>query len=532
MLGQELGNTRVIGRGVRAGMGFVKPETMPVQVPESSPSMSTAAPPSRAPGNTGSGHTSARRSAAQLGQEGAMDRDRFDALTRLCAASSSRRGTLAALLGAGLAGVAGGTDARKRRGQRSRNGRVAAQAVDCANLASGQDVSGCDYTGEDHSRENLSSARMVGAIFRDALLVGTNLNSASMQRAVFRGAKLTGANLASGVLEGASLRDADLCGANLRSAVVRGATFRDANLTKANLKSATGCGSATFTAGTTFCGTRMCDGSIRSDDCPGTPAADICCADADCGPNRFCDGGACAACTVCLTPGACAFTSLAAAVAATGGPTTIHICPGAYVTQSVELDKDLTIVGAGGGDGGTILDRVSPTGGDVLNVSANVTVEIRNLAVIRGFSGIINRGTLTLRGVTVRNNHAFDGAGGGISNSGTLTLANGTRVVSNIARFIGGGILNNGGTVTMKSGSRVETNTTGIGNGGGGGGIFSDGGTVTLEAGSRVTGNTAGGDGGGIFEEGGEVNVADATIVTANTPNNCRPAGAVPNCDN
>jgi hypothetical protein len=205
---------------------------------------------------------------------------------------ASRRGTLGALLGAGLFG-AGGAEARKKRGARGRKGRVAAQAVNCANLASGQDVSGCDYSGQDHSGENLSSAKMIKTVFRDATLIETNLNSANMKSATFRGAKLQRANLGSSVLEGASLREADLCGANLRSAVVRHATFRDANLTRADLKRATGCGSATFTPGTTFCGTRMCDGSIRNDDCPGGPAAGSCCTDSDCPAGESCEGGQC-----------------------------------------------------------------------------------------------------------------------------------------------------------------------------------------------------------------------------------------------
>jgi hypothetical protein len=229
-----------------------------------------------------------------------MDRDRFDALARQFAASPSRRGFLAALLGAGMARAVGDVEAKrngKRRSRkRARNGRVAAQAVNCATLASGQDVSGCDYTGEDHSGENLSSAKMIKTVFRDATLVETNLHSANMLRANFRGADLTEADLRSGVLEGATLREADLCGADLRSAVVRHATFRDANLTRADLKHATGCGTATFTAGTTFCATRMCDGSIRNGDCPGGSPANACCADPDCPTGTCCGAGAARVC--------------------------------------------------------------------------------------------------------------------------------------------------------------------------------------------------------------------------------------------
>ena len=49
-----------------------------------------------------------------------MDRERFDALTRLLAATPSRRAALGALLGAGLAGTSGTVGAAKntRRNQR------------------------------------------------------------------------------------------------------------------------------------------------------------------------------------------------------------------------------------------------------------------------------------------------------------------------------------------------------------------------------------------------------------------------------
>jgi hypothetical protein len=143
---------------------------------------------------------------------------------------------------------------------------------------------------------------MIKTVFRDATLTETNLNSANMKSATFRNADLRGANLGSGVLEGASLREADLCGANLRSAVVRHATFRDANLTRADLKNATGCGSATFTAGTTFCATRMCDGSIRNDDCPDGPPAGFCCTDAECPAGESCVANRCLAEGVCRPP--------------------------------------------------------------------------------------------------------------------------------------------------------------------------------------------------------------------------------------
>jgi hypothetical protein len=435
-----------------------------------------------------------------------MDANRFDRLTRSLAATAPRRGLFAALLGAGLAGVVGAADARKnRRGQRRRNGRVAAHAVNCGKLASGQDVSGCDYTGEDHSGEDLSSAKMIKTVFRDATLVETNLHSANMKSATFRGAKLQRATLASGVLEGASLREANLCGANLRSAVVRHATFRDANLTKADLKSATGCNRATFTAGTTFCATRMCDGRIRNDDCPDGPPPDSCCIDAECSAG-VCRGGRC--CDVCLD--GCPFSSLADAVADADANDTIRLCPGRYPTRDVEIGIDLTIVGAGAGS--TVLDAAGPTPAEVFSISAGASVRIEALTAAGGSFQNTNRGTLTLRDVVLTDN--------GLNNFGTLTLESGTLVQHGISS----GIVNEG-MLTLKNGSRIEGNGAHRG-----GGILNNGGTATLEAGSRVTRNFAISAGGGIYEDGGAVLVADEDIVTGNFDNNCRPVGAMPNC--
>ena len=47
---------------------------------------------------------------------------------------------------------------------------------------------------------------------------------------------------------------------------------------------------------------------------------------------------------------------------------------------------------------------------------------------------------------------------------------------------------------------------------------------------SRAAGNSAGGDGGGIYNFGGGSIVLDRSVVTDNRPDNCGPAGFVPDC--
>ena len=89
-------------------------------------------------------------------------------------------------------------------------------------------------------------------------------------------------------------------------------------------------------------------------------------------------------------------------------------------------------------------------------------------------------------------------SGGGIRNTGTLTLKS-TEVIGNSAAAGGGGIYNRKGTVNLRD-AVVLGNTATYG-----GGIYSHAGTLTLRGTSSVMGNTADSDddgsetGGGIF---------------------------------
>lgn len=203
-----------------------------------------------------------------------MDHDQFDALARLLAATPSRRMALGALLGGGLAGVAGVGEAKRKR-RRTRGRRVAAQAADCANPGPGTNLAGCDFRGDDFSGASLTGANLTGTIFVDATLVTTNLSGVSAK--------------------GARFADADLCGARLRSSVLKNADFRGADLTRANLRASV-CAGALFTAAT-FCRTVGCDGAVRDDGCPnGVDPNDVCCTNGDCVDGQTCEDGVCTGC--------------------------------------------------------------------------------------------------------------------------------------------------------------------------------------------------------------------------------------------
>jgi Bacterial Ig-like domain len=151
--------------------------------------------------------------------------------------------------------------------------------------------------------------------------------------------------------------------------------------------------------------------------------------------------------------------------------------------------------------------------------------------------GIASGAKATISGLTIRNGkaHAGDPNGGGIANSGTLTLNNST-VSINTATNAGGGINNNRGTVTLNNSTVSGNKATSLGGGGiyntgtvtlnnstvsgneasEAGGIYNDGGTLTLNR-STLSGNTANHSGGGIRSDGGLSGTQKTTTITNST---------------
>jgi hypothetical protein len=171
------------------------------------------------------------------------------------------------------------------------------------------------------------------------------------------------------------------------------------------------------------------------------------------------------------------------------------------LTQMLDITKDLTIDGAGSGitvsgggmnrvfqidfgihaviNGLKIADGAAPAfapGGGIYNFGfltlSNSTVT-GSAAVTGGGIANANTGTMIMRGDTVSNNHV-DSTGGGIDNSGKLTIINCT-IAANKAEngnARGGGISNSG--VLMMADSTVARNGL-LGAGSDGAGIFTTG---------------------------------------------------------
>jgi hypothetical protein len=172
---------------------------------------------------------------------------------------------------------------------------------------------------------------------------------------------------------------------------------------------------------------------------------------------------------------------------------------------------------------GTInLDCTDPGDGPLV-ISQNLTISgpgAADLAISGGLACqvfVVNAAvTATISGVTIENgicsNSPICHSGGGIQNSGTLTVSNST-LSGNSAGVgeLGGGIFNSsGGTLTV-SNSTLSGNSGGVYTSNAGGGIFNDGGTLTVSN-STLSANSAD-QGGGIYNDG-TMTVSDSTLST------------------
>lgn len=194
----------------------------------------------------------------------------------------------------------------------------------------------------------------------------------------------------------------------------------------------------------------------------------------------------------------CASVNAAIAKAAAGD--TIEVAIGTYWADTsavAVINKNLTLSGGWSAGfasqtGMSTLDGMSTYQGIVVNSGMS--------AIVDHF--VIQHGTMS----------GF-GSGGGIANSGTLTINN--SVVTNNASEDGGGI-STGGNLTINN-STVSNNTggkAGLSGGGGGGGLFIAGGTTTINN-STISGNqiVGGFDGAALYVQSpSTVNLRNTTV--------------------
>jgi hypothetical protein len=203
---------------------------------------------------------------------------------------------------------------------------------------------------------------------------------------------------------------------------------------------------------------------------------------------------------------------------------TISIAGGTYTEAGITVDKDLTLIG---NTGSTIIVQAAtslPLATDrVFVINSSVTAIISNMTIQNGHptgngGGIYNSGKLTLNNSTVKGNlvTGVNGSGGGIYNGSTaaeLTLNNST-VSDNLASSAGGGIFNAAGRLTLNN-STVNSNK--VDNPvSSGGGLFNSNGSSTLNN-STVSRNSASSSGGGLYTDGGGTLKLNYSTVSENS---------------
>ena len=184
------------------------------------------------------------------------------------------------------------------------------------------------------------------------------------------------------------------------------------------------------------------------------------------------------------------------------------IIDGQKATLVLGIDSGATVVVSGL----TITHGVSQGGGGIAN-SGTLTIKGSTLSQNENDSynpggGVFNHGTLTVISSALSDNLASDGAG--IENQGTLTVS-GSTLSGNLSYDGVGGGIDNGGSLTIK-GSTLSGNSSYFGDGGGIGNF----GTLTIK-GSTLSGNSSDtGDGGGMFNAGTATAGVSSSTITGN----------------
>ena len=188
------------------------------------------------------------------------------------------------------------------------------------------------------------------------------------------------------------------------------------------------------------------------------------------------------------------FCSIQDAIDAAASGDVIHVAAGTYY-ENLTIDEHVTILGEN-------RDNTTIDGG---NLDAVIDIDP---AYVVGISFVT---------ITHGNNTGSMEGGGGVHNSGDLTLSN-CAVSDNYAEPRGGGLYNDVGATMTISRCVIEGNTVDlVGEGWGGGGIYNGFGTLTVQD-SSIRDNHAVNYGvaGGVFNDAGNMTLERVTI-SANT---------------
>lgn len=238
-----------------------------------------------------------------------------------------------------------------------------------------------------------------------------------------------------------------------------------------------------------------------------------------------------------VLPGNCTYTITTPATASDGLP---------VITGHISL--------VGGNNAAIRRSPVALTAFRILDVAVGGTLSLRGISVLNGSTsglggGILNSGTLTLDHATLSGNRA--GNGGGLANAaGATASVSDTLIDANTTTGVGGGGIINSGTLTLAT-STLSGNSAPIN----GGGLNTQSAGTSSIIQSTIIHNVSGGLGGGISNLGhtsldgvvvqlnegssgggiatGNTNVVlQSSFVRHNTPDNCNPLNTIQGCVN
>jgi len=218
--------------------------------------------------------------------------------------------------------------------------------------------------------------------------------------------------------------------------------------------------------------------------------------------------------------------TIAGAISRTTSGDSIVIAAGTY-GENLSVNSNLSLNGAGAR--ATIIDGGSHNadggGGRVLVISNTAHVAVSNLTIQNGIAnsggGVLNSGTLTINNCSVLGNSAGNesvAGGGGILNYGTLTINNSTLSGNTVsARNAYGGAIYNSGSLTINTSTLNGNSATGIlGTWGGGVGNY---GKASINS-STFSGNSST-TGGNIYNGGTAATIQNSILANSTTAGNC-----------
>lgn len=181
------------------------------------------------------------------------------------------------------------------------------------------------------------------------------------------------------------------------------------------------------------------------------------------------------------------------------GPGTLRgaisdVCAGGVIDFNLPLPTAITLT-----DGELLINKaisINGPGADMLTISGNHTTRVFH----------VSGEGVSLNGLTIADGFTPDN-GGGILNTGMLTLSD-SALVNNAASVFGGGVYNDAGTLTLDRTTLANNAAVSFG-----GGVYNEEGNVTVQN-STLSGNSvAKAFGGGIHNHSGDIAVSNSTIV-------------------